>query len=48
MNILSCFDSKGNVLDKGTLINGNGTIKMYDIEGELTGEYMIKDGEGQN
>ena len=27
--IISCFDDKGNLLDKGTLENGNGIVKEY-------------------
>jgi antitoxin component YwqK of YwqJK toxin-antitoxin module len=44
MDIISCFDGTGNALDKGTLQNGNGTIKKYTTEGELIEEAIVKDG----
>lgn len=36
MDIISCFDNKGNPLNKGTLINGKGTVNEYDENGKLT------------
>ena len=36
MEIISCFDGQGNPLDKGTIKNGNGTVKEYDVDGKLT------------
>lgn len=36
MEVLSYFDSKGDSLDKGTLKNGNGTVKNYNSEGIVT------------
>ena len=44
MNIVSCFDGKGNSLDKGTLMNGNGTVKTYDINSKLSQEYEVANG----
>jgi len=35
MEIVNCFDGNGKILDKGTLKNGNGTIKRYNIDGKL-------------
>ncbi|WP_369021498.1 hypothetical protein [Winogradskyella psychrotolerans] len=35
IDIINCYDGNGNLLDKGTLVNGNGTMKLYDIEGQL-------------
>ena len=35
MDIISVYDGKGNVLDKGTLVNGNGTVNYYNVEGKL-------------
>ncbi len=35
MEIISCFDGKGNSLKKGNLRNGNGKVREYDIEGIL-------------
>lgn len=43
-SVLSNYDKKGNQVDKGTLIDGNGTLNIYDEEGKL---YLIdtyKDG----
>ena len=36
MEIISCYDNKGNALEKGTLINGSGTVKNYDVHGYFT------------
>ncbi len=35
IKIISCYDGEGNELDKGTFTNGNGTMKLYDIDGNL-------------
>ncbi len=35
MEIISCFDEKGNPLEIGTLANGDGTVKHYDKDGKL-------------
>ena len=35
MDIISNFDTKGNPMKKGTLINANGTVHMYDDSGTL-------------
>ncbi len=48
MEILSCFDGKGNSLDKGTLKNGNGTINEYDIDGTLIKQVNYVDGRNKN
>jgi len=47
MNIISCLDNQGSTLDKGTLINGNGTEKNYDDNGNLTGEVTYINGKAQ-
>lgn len=44
IEILTCLDGKGNKLDKGTLKNGNGTIRKYDIDGNLIKITQFKDG----
>ncbi|WP_196890040.1 hypothetical protein [Aureivirga sp. CE67] len=44
MNVISCFDNQGNHLEKGTLINGNGTVNYYDGDGNLTKTRTFKDG----
>ncbi|MBI6117690.1 toxin-antitoxin system YwqK family antitoxin [Salegentibacter maritimus] len=33
--IIFSYDGSGNELDKGTLKNGNGSMKLYDIDGKL-------------
>ncbi|PLW93510.1 MAG: hypothetical protein C0592_05885 [Marinilabiliales bacterium] len=33
MDIISCFAPDGSRLDKGTIVNGNGTVKIYDKNG---------------
>ncbi len=35
IEIIACFDEKGNVLDKGTLKNGTGIVYEYNAKGEL-------------
>lgn len=44
INIFSCFDKNGNKLDKGTLKDGNGTIIMYDENGNITKTHELKNG----
>lgn len=41
---ISCYDGKGNELDKGTFANGNGTMKIYDIDGKLLETLQYQDG----
>lgn len=43
--IVNCYDGKGNELDKGTFANGNGTLKLYDIDGKLKETSRYKNGE---
>ncbi|WP_290697692.1 toxin-antitoxin system YwqK family antitoxin [Lacinutrix sp.] len=47
INVTSCFDGKGNDLDIGTLKNGNGILKKYDISGNLIKEISYVNGEEQ-
>lgn len=42
--VISNFDKNGNPLDPGTLKNGNGTMKLYNEQGELTEIITYKDG----
>lgn len=44
VRILNSKDSNGNDLDKGTLTNGNGTVKMYDDNGNIEDTYTYIDG----
>ena len=44
MNVVSCFDGRGNNLEKGTLKDGNGTVKRYNFGGKLLEEYEVVDG----
>jgi len=44
MDIISCYDNKGNILDKGTLVHGNGTVNYYDENGTLTETKTYIDG----
>ncbi|THF53173.1 hypothetical protein E6C50_02935 [Flavobacterium supellecticarium] len=46
MEIKSCFDSRKNVLDCGTISNGNGTMLFHDIENEsdTIQEFQYKNG----
>lgn len=48
IKVISCYDGKGNELDKGSLINGNGTMKLYDIKGNLLETYIFENGEYVN
>ena len=45
ISIISCFDGNGKQLDKGTLKDGNGTLNLYDIDGNLLEVQNFKDGE---
>ena len=47
MDILSVFDGAGNRMEKGTLINGNGTLNLYDLNGDISEVWTIIDGEIQ-
>jgi len=44
MNIINCFDGNGKQLVKGTLQDGNGTLIVYDLEGDLLEVQNFKDG----
>ncbi|MFD1552960.1 hypothetical protein [Putridiphycobacter roseus] len=44
MAVNSCFDNKGNLLNKGTIINGNGTVNNYTANGELMSTTRYADG----
>jgi len=46
--IKACFDGKGNILDKGTLENGTGTVKEYNSEGNLINNIIYVDGKPIN
>ncbi|HFS67628.1 MAG TPA: hypothetical protein ENK67_05390, partial [Flavobacteriia bacterium] len=48
MDIISCYDGEGNRLDKGTLVNGNGTVNYYDMTGKLTKVNTYENGVLQN
>lgn len=43
--IVSCYDGQGNELDRGTLIIGTGTMKLYDSNGKLLETLVYKNGE---
>ena len=43
--IISCNDGQGKELDKGTFNNGNGTMKLYDIDGNLLETIRYENGE---
>ena len=45
INIISYFDIKGNALEKGSIKNGNGTVKEYDENGKLIKETTFSKGE---
>lgn len=45
IEIVSCNDGQGNELDRGTLINGTGTMKLYDSNGKLLETLVYKNGE---
>ena len=42
--VINCFDGKGNSLNKGNFINGNGKLNSYDINGKLIKIDIYKDG----
>ncbi len=44
IDLLSCFDGKGNPLDKGTIIDSEGTARMYTMDGEFTEEVIYING----
>jgi antitoxin component YwqK of YwqJK toxin-antitoxin module len=44
MQVLVSYDVKGNEKDKGTLKDGNGTVKYYDEKGNLYDIITYKDG----
>jgi len=44
MEVISYFDIKGNPINKGTLINGNGTVRYYNLEEEFIEEIIYIDG----
>ena len=44
MEVNSYFDKDGNKLDKGTLKNGNGTLKEYDENGKLLNTKIYENG----
>ncbi len=44
IDLISCFDGKGNPLDKGTIIDGNGIVKMYAMDGKLEKEIFYING----
>ena len=46
-DIENCFDGNRNKLDCGTLHQGNGTIKQYDLNGKLIAVDYMKNGEYQ-
>lgn len=45
MEIVSCFNRKGKSVDKGTLVNGNGTVKYYDDTGKFKKKLAYENGE---
>ena len=45
IDIIASFDSQGNPKDKGTLKDGNGTLKLYNKDGKLYCIKTFKDGE---
>ncbi|MGV0847239.1 toxin-antitoxin system YwqK family antitoxin [Empedobacter falsenii] len=46
-DIENCFDGNSNKLDCGTLHQGNGTIKQYDLSGKLIAVDYMKNGKYQ-
>lgn len=48
IEVLACYDGNGHPLDKGTFKNGNGTVKLYDIKGNLLEVENYVDGKFEN
>jgi len=44
IDIVICMDNKGNVLEKGTLTNGNGSVNKYNADGKLIESLTYKNG----
>lgn len=44
MDLLSCFDGNGKSLKKGTLANGNGTVRNYNQNGKLINTVTLTEG----
>ena len=44
MNVISYFDKNGNILDKGSIKDGNGILKEYDENGRLIKETIFNKG----
>ena len=47
IDVVNCFDNKGNALKKGSLKNGNGTVHYYNELGEPTETKNYINGEEQ-
>lgn len=43
-NVLSNYDKDGNLVDKGTLLDGTGTVNLYDEDGKLILIQTYKEG----
>jgi|SRR4051812_36672463 len=48
LNVKGNFDPKGNSRDKGTLVDGNGTVVFYTEEGKVYSEETYKNGKKIN
>jgi antitoxin component YwqK of YwqJK toxin-antitoxin module len=48
LNVKGNFDQKGNERDKGTLLDGNGTVVFYTEEGKVYSEETYKNGKKIN
>jgi antitoxin component YwqK of YwqJK toxin-antitoxin module len=48
MDVIICLDKEGKKLNKGTLVNGNGTVNTYSSSGELISTDTYLEGEKQN
>ncbi|GAL82530.1 hypothetical exported 24-amino acid repeat protein [Algibacter lectus] len=44
LNVLECKDPNGEDLDFGTIKNGTGSFKLYNIEGKLETTYILSEG----
>jgi len=42
--VVSCFDNKGNSLNKGNFQNGNGTVREYNATGKLINRVNYENG----